>query len=724
MHAEGQGAQGASVASMVEGQAAARTITTAGLPPNADSWIWPWWLQRQLDPRSAAWIAGEAALVNSTGRNWTLLGVPDRSERWVVDARGLLSPAGATWGIDWMLGAPDRWHVPARSGSVRQRLVGSAPVVETVVSVDGGEVVHRCWAEPAADGAVARVEVRNGGSGALALAMCLRPYGPAGLGSVTRVEVSELGLLAGGAVALGAAEPARHGVARGGEEDSAGVVVSGGAGGPPRAVATSPGGWATASLVWALAGRESIELLVPGLPVRGSPGTKAGFGGRRGHLAGGGDRGRRRVAGALPPSPGADRVAAGWAVRARSAARLDLPAGRLCDAIRTVHACLPLAAPDESVPRRLAAARVRALVSAGWLDEAGAVLESWLAAPGRGGRLGRDAVDTAETLVALRCWARASGSRLPPGALGVVGRAAEHVARRARRLPEGGAGARRLSLGLRAGGWLLEAGGEPGAARQVERWRAELSERWPGERCREERSPGERSPGERWLLEETGLARAPAGPSVWPPGSSATHRGAGSSATDRGAGSSVDAEGLVTMDAVEAAVAAIGAGGDPTGPLRWLLGVASPTWTWPGVIDPRLGTGSGGDGADQDVAAGVWRAARELLVGDEDGPDGSVRPAASPGSTARSTAAAPGERIALLRWWPPEWTGEALEVHGLPTAAGRLGFALRWHGRRPALLWELVGAGPAVSVSAPGLDPSWSALGRRGEALLADPAQR
>ena len=52
-------------------------------------------------------------------------------------------------------------------------------------------------------------------------------------------------------------------------------------------------------------------------------------------------------------------------------------------------------------------------------------------------------------------------------------------------------------------------------------------------------------------------------------------------------------------------------------------------------------------------------------------------------------------------------------------------FALRWHGERPALLWEVIpgsgvdptGSGPQFT--APGLDPSWSATGWTGEALLA-----
>jgi hypothetical protein len=52
-----------------------------------------------------------------------------------------------------------------------------------------------------------------------------------------------------------------------------------------------------------------------------------------------------------------------------------------------------------------------------------------------------------------------------------------------------------------------------------------------------------------------------------------------------------------------------------------------------------------------------------------------------------------------------------------PTHHGRVSYALRWHGERPALLWEC--ERPGVRLTAPGLDPSWSTTDQTGEALLA-----
>jgi len=60
-------------------------------------------------------------------------------------------------------------------------------------------------------------------------------------------------------------------------------------------------------------------------------------------------------------------------------------------------------------------------------------------------------------------------------------------------------------------------------------------------------------------------------------------------------------------------------------------------------------------------------------------------------------------------------------VHDAPTRWGRVSYAVRWHGDRPALLWELEphhGLGP-VQLTVPGLDSSWSTTEPAGDALLA-----
>jgi hypothetical protein len=76
------------------------------------------------------------------------------------------------------------------------------------------------------------------------------------------------------------------------------------------------------------------------------------------------------------------------------------------------------------------------------------------------------------------------------------------------------------------------------------------------------------------------------------------------------------------------------------------------------------------------------------------------------------------ELVLLADLVPAAWFGQPLEVHDAPFTNGSVSFAVRWHGERPALLWESTHLG---LIRCPGLDPSWSGTGPKGEALLAAP---
>jgi hypothetical protein len=78
-----------------------------------------------------------------------------------------------------------------------------------------------------------------------------------------------------------------------------------------------------------------------------------------------------------------------------------------------------------------------------------------------------------------------------------------------------------------------------------------------------------------------------------------------------------------------------------------------------------------------------------------------------------------GPALDCLPGYDDGWRGRSVDIAGLPTNEGPLAYAVRWHGDRPALLWEV--ARPA-RLSARAIDPNWSTDERTGEALLATTA--
>lgn len=58
------------------------------------NWIYPYWIEEQLNPKSNSFVARGANIfaINITHRNWTILGFPESREKGVIDEKGLISP--------------------------------------------------------------------------------------------------------------------------------------------------------------------------------------------------------------------------------------------------------------------------------------------------------------------------------------------------------------------------------------------------------------------------------------------------------------------------------------------------------------------------------------------------------------------------------------------------------------------------------------------------------
>jgi hypothetical protein len=72
--------------------------------------------------------------------------------------------------------------------------------------------------------------------------------------------------------------------------------------------------------------------------------------------------------------------------------------------------------------------------------------------------------------------------------------------------------------------------------------------------------------------------------------------------------------------------------------------------------------------------------------------------------------------LSLFPRWEQAWDGFGAELHDVKTDDGVVSAAVRWHGMRPALLWDYRGADRTMRC--PGLDPTWSSHEPSGEALL------
>lgn len=628
----------------------------------------------------------------------------------MVDPSGLCSEAGSAWGLDWQVQSERGWEDPA--GRSRQRLLDRLPVVETSLAVGGGSVAHRCWAEMSRGGPVAVVEIANRSPSAVAAALVARPRTPSGRGAIGRVELDGAEMVLDGEASIHLGTPPGDWAVADSETGDALTLIGDGDRTRRQALAGScPAGRASIACVWALD---------PGATLR------VRLGGRRGEPS--------------PMPAGRAKVAAGWSARLARGAALDLPEGLWSDALTSQRPWLVCGASGPSgggvghVRRVGQVRRVVAAMRAGLACEVGDVIKEWAREEVTVGDARPAAVGA--TLWGLWWWG-ALPRRAGAGDAPQWPTPAPAVASRAEALIRAGAAgpgaplnpdvdpveAVWMAAGLRASAAILDAMGE---GREDDRARWARAAAFAVAPIATYAAPRGACPSDRTALggetrgETGGEAGGEAGWEAACCGSrrlttavllaaslglvDSRHPSVTQALVAAGAACRARAGVATQALATRVAVAAL-AGADASAAVSDLLAASSGTWAWPTAV----GSFAGGEGHDLTTAALVADAGRALLVDDF---GGHGPPPAGAGSA----------RVVLCRWLPRSWLGQPLEVEGVPTLAGSVSFALRWHGARPALLWEVTGAGTGagtgVELSAPGLDGSWSASGRAGEALL------
>ena len=668
MRAPGAADQAADRQSVARVRAARTATAVAAVDPD---WALPWWLDRQLRPSHPAFVPlGENGLVdNVTGRSWVVLATTSSGPLALVDPAGSLHPIGSSWSLDWAIGAEDRWHRPALEPTVRQRLVSQAPVVETACKVPSGDAIARVYAVTTGgvDGDAVVFEIENKSPVPFVAVLMVRPTHPLGVGSIASIRYEHPHVFVDERPTVLFDKRAARWSTADAPRDALIEATEGRARDDTFVTVRGASGLATASFLVPVPHRATVRaLLFPRVARRARP-----------------------VSPTTVPSAG--QVARGWEAHTAGAARIELPDRRVTEAYLAALSGL-LAATSGGFPAPVGrestwavadeSAIVASLASVGMQDTVCRLLRH------RGDEVELDSWFRREPAsierniaifdaVGAHWWATRDPT-VVVDLLGAVVKAAHWTERaRSRRASRIGPHlARRAARALSAVAAALRAGEQPEAAADLDAFAA------------------------RFVLDLDDTELSPAFPADTRPVATPTHalRGDGERPVAVATRTGLDPAATAQVACAELAAR------DPFAfeRLTWLVRAGGPVTRWPTRVHPRLLTGSAGSGDDPRVAAAFIALVRALVV-DED--------------THANT-------LVLLPVVPANWYGQSVDVHDLATRAGMLSFAVRWHAARPALLWELTpypGTGPnavPVTITAPGLDPSWSTTVPHGEVLL------
>ncbi|MGE5295799.1 MAG: hypothetical protein ACM3VT_13310 [Solirubrobacterales bacterium] len=168
-------------------------INSRVIQQNLD-WVWPYWIGRQFDPASDAFIPRAFSLthINLAARNWTAVGVPDFDGLPIVDPRGLVTPFLDGWSLDaWVVAEDGGMLIPSRLAEVAQRL-DLAEGLAVVTSSRSGSLELESRVDAVAEpGLACRIRLRARADRRAWLVVSARPCNPEGISFIHRVRLKE-----------------------------------------------------------------------------------------------------------------------------------------------------------------------------------------------------------------------------------------------------------------------------------------------------------------------------------------------------------------------------------------------------------------------------------------------------------------------------------------------------------------------------------------------------
>ncbi len=172
----------------------ARGIANTKAIQNNLDWIWPYWIERQYDPRDISFVprAFSFSHINLTQRNWTATGVPGYDQYAIVDPRGLVTPFHDSWSIDfWILGKDGTALFPSQQKEATQELLPEQDfAIRTSLSASGLRLVSTVRMHRNEDQSIElRINLQAMADQSSRLIASVRPYNPEGVQFIDTIAV-------------------------------------------------------------------------------------------------------------------------------------------------------------------------------------------------------------------------------------------------------------------------------------------------------------------------------------------------------------------------------------------------------------------------------------------------------------------------------------------------------------------------------------------------------
>ncbi len=154
----------------------------------------PYWVEKQYDPNSPFFepIGHRLLSMNTTLRNWSMVGIPGYGTEGIIDPVGAITPKRDEFSIEIWAEKGGVFYLPHKHGRVFQsRDKENYPAVRTTWEFEGGEISWVVFAEGDSIGEWIAIDVYDQLKEGFRTVMAIRPYNYDGIAMIDRIRVEK-----------------------------------------------------------------------------------------------------------------------------------------------------------------------------------------------------------------------------------------------------------------------------------------------------------------------------------------------------------------------------------------------------------------------------------------------------------------------------------------------------------------------------------------------------
>ena len=156
------------------------------------NWVFPFWVEEQLNPKSDVFIPRGANIfaINTTYRNWTILGSIESDEKGVIDLKGMISPKENFPSLDIFIQYNNEYFFPSRN-KIEQTVDDLTGIIKTFYNGSDFEYNFEAFSSEIDKGIFLKYNFKSKKSGLYRFFFLIRPFNPESFIPIFNIEIKD-----------------------------------------------------------------------------------------------------------------------------------------------------------------------------------------------------------------------------------------------------------------------------------------------------------------------------------------------------------------------------------------------------------------------------------------------------------------------------------------------------------------------------------------------------